>query len=122
MRHPFSVFRGVSVTTMEEIGAQLSMGCYSVLSHRTVTEKSAGRTPLQTIREWSQKFGGTYAKRMRSKRHRLGGRWHLYEVILTINGKLQYLWRAVDQDGDALDILVQPRWNKKAAKKFFRKR
>src|SRR5260370_26960360 len=75
----------------------------------------------ETIREWSQKFGGTYAKRMRSKRHRLGDRWHLDEVFLTINGKLQYLWRAVDQDGDVLDILVQPRRNKKAAKKFFRK-
>src|SRR5437867_10747810 len=75
----------------------------------------------ETIREWSQKFGGTYAKRMRSKRHRLGDRWHLDEVFLTINGKLQYLWRAVDQDGEVLDILVQARRNKKAAKKFFRK-
>src|SRR5437867_12004183 len=75
----------------------------------------------ETIREWSQKFGGTYAKRTRSQRHHLGDRWHLDEVFLTINGKLQYLWRAVDQDGDVLDILVQPRRNKKAAKKFFRK-
>ena len=75
----------------------------------------------ETIREWSQKFGGTYAKRMRSKRHHLGDRWHLDEVFLTINGKLQYLWRAVDQDGDVLDILVQARRNKQAAKKFFRK-
>jgi putative transposase len=45
----------------------------------------------ETIREWSQKFGGTYAKRMRSTRHRLGDTWHLDEVFLTINGKLQYL-------------------------------
>ena len=58
---------------------------------------------------------------MRSNLHRLGDRWHLDEVFLTINGKLQYLWRAVDQDGDVLDILVQPRRNKQAAKKFFRK-
>ena len=55
------------------------------------------------------------------ERHRLGDRWHLDEVFLTINRKLQYLWRAVDQDGDVLDILVEPRRNKKAAKKFFRK-
>src|SRR5213594_1441405 len=58
---------------------------------------------------------------MRSNLHRLGDRWHLDEVFLTINGKLQYLWPAVDQDGDVLDILVQSRRNKRAAKKFFRK-
>ena len=94
------------------------------LSYRDVAEMMAERgvtVSYETIREWSQKFGGTYAKRMRSKRHPLGDRWHLDEVFLTINGKLQYLWRAVDQDGDVLDILVQPRRNKKAAKKFFRK-
>jgi putative transposase len=94
------------------------------LSYRDVAEMMAERgvtVSYETIREWSQKFGGPYAKRMRSKRHRLGDRWHLDEVFLTINGKLQYLWRAVDQEGDELDILVQPRRNKKAAKKFFRK-
>jgi putative transposase len=56
-----------------------------------------------------------------SRRGRLGDRWHLDEVFLRINGKLQYLWRAVDQDGEVLDILVQSRRNKRAAKKFFRK-
>jgi putative transposase len=54
-------------------------------------------------------------------RGRLGDRWHLDEVFLKIQGKLQYLWRAVDQDGEVLDILVQSRRNKRAAKKFFRK-
>jgi putative transposase len=48
-------------------------------------------------------------------------RWHLDEVFLKINGRVQYLWRAVDQDGDVLDILVQSRRDKKAAKKFFRR-
>src|ERR1700719_1883939 len=52
---------------------------------------------------------------------RPGDRWHLDEVYLSIIGKLQYLWRAVDQDGEVLDILVQPRRNRRAAKKFFRK-
>jgi hypothetical protein len=52
---------------------------------------------------------------------RLGDRWHLDEVFLKINGRLHYLWRAVDQDGDVLDIMVQSRRDKKAAKKFFRK-
>src|SRR5260370_22891879 len=71
--------------------------------------------------EWFLKFGGTYTKRIRSRRGRLGDRWHLDEVFLRINGKLQYLWRAVDQDGEVLDILVQPRRNKEDAKKFLRK-
>jgi hypothetical protein len=75
----------------------------------------------ETIRDWSQKFGGTYAKRLRSQARRPGDRWHLDEVYLSINGKLQYLWRAVDQDGEVLDILVQPRRDRRAAKKFFRK-
>jgi putative transposase len=75
----------------------------------------------ESVREWCLKFGGAYTKRIRSCRGRLGDRWHLDEVFLRINGKLQYLWRAVDQEGEVLDILVQPRRNKKAAKEFLRK-
>jgi putative transposase len=66
-------------------------------------------------------IGAAYAKRIRAHGPRPGDRWHLDEVFLKIQGKLQYLWRAVDQDGDVLDILVQSRRNKRAAKKFFRK-
>jgi putative transposase len=94
------------------------------LSYRDVEEIMAKRGVIvtcETIRDWCQKFGGTYAKRLRSRAARLGDRWHLDEVYLSINGEWQYLWRAVDQDGDVLDILVQPRRNKHAAKKFFRK-
>ena len=75
----------------------------------------------ETIREWCQKFRHPYAKRLRARRGRLGDRWHLDEVFLRINGRLQYLWRAVDQDGEVLDILVQPRRSKQTAKEFFRK-
>ena len=75
----------------------------------------------ETIRDWTLKFGGTYAKRIRSKAGRPGDHWFMDEVYLSINGKFHYLWRAVDQDGEVLDILVQPRRNKQAAKKFFRK-
>jgi putative transposase len=94
------------------------------LSYRDVEEIMAERgvvVTYETIRVWSQTFGGTYAKRLRSRAARPGDRWHLDEVYLSINGKLQYLWRAVDQDGEVLDILVQPRRNRRAAKKFFRK-
>ena len=94
------------------------------LSFRDVEEMMAERgvvVSYETIREWCQKFGQSYAKRLGARRGRLGDRWHLDEVFLKIQGKLQYLWRAVDQDGDVLDILVQSRRNKRAAKKFFRK-
>src|ERR1700687_1181883 len=94
------------------------------LSYRDVEEMMAERgivVTYETIRDWSQKFGGTHAKRLRSRTPRPGDRWDLDEVYLSINGKLQYLWRAVDQDGEVLDILVQPRRNRQAAKKFFRK-
>jgi putative transposase len=94
------------------------------LSYRDVEEMMAERgvaVTYETIRDWSQNFGGTYAKRLRSRSSRPGDRWHLDEVYLSINGKLQYLWRAVDQDGEVLDILVQSRRNRRAAKKFFRK-
>jgi putative transposase len=75
----------------------------------------------ETVREWCFTFGQTYANGLRRRSYRPGDMWHLDEVFLKINGRLHYLWRAVDQDGDVLDILVQSRRNKKSAKKFFRK-
>ncbi len=66
-------------------------------------------------------FGQTYANQLRRRRARSGDTWFLDEVFLKIGGKTQYVWRAVDQDGNVLDILVQSRRNKAAAKKFFRK-
>ena len=70
----------------------------------------------ETVREWCLKFGQNYANDLRRRSPRPGDRWHLDEVFLKITGRIHYLWRAVDQDGDVLDIL-----DKKAAKKFFRK-
>ena len=75
----------------------------------------------EAIREWCLKFGQTYANDLRRRRPRPGDKWHLDEMFIKINGKDHYLWRAVDQDGNILDILVQSRWHKKAAKRFFRK-
>jgi putative transposase len=94
------------------------------LSFRDVEEMLAMRgvaLTYETVREWCLKFGQTYANGLRRKSPRPGDRRHLDEVFLKINGRLHYLWRAVDQDGDVLDILVQSRRNRKAAKKFFRK-
>jgi putative transposase len=75
----------------------------------------------EAIRQWCLKFGQDYANRLRRRRPQPGDKWHLDEVCLTINGRRHYLWQAVDQDNNVLDILVQSRRNKKAAKKFFRK-
>jgi putative transposase len=75
----------------------------------------------ETVRQWCLKFGQTYANELRRRRPPCGDKWHLDEVFLTINGKRSYLWRAVDQHGNVLDILVQSRRNKKAAKRFFHK-
>src|SRR5438876_4102460 len=94
------------------------------LSFRDVEEMLAMRgvtLTYETVREWCHKFGQTYANGLRHKSPRPGDRWHLDEVFLKINGRLHYLWRAVDQDGDVLDIMVQSRRDKKAAKKFFRR-
>jgi putative transposase len=94
------------------------------LSFRDVEEILAMRgvsLNYETVREWCLKFGQPYANGLRHRSPRPGDRWHLDEVFLKINGRLHYLWRAVDQDGDVLDILVQSRRDKKAAKKFFRK-
>ncbi len=75
----------------------------------------------ETIRQWCRTFGRAYARRLRQRRGRLGDTWHLDEVFVAINGRQQYLWRAVDEDGDVLDILVQSRRNRRAAIRFFRK-
>jgi putative transposase len=75
----------------------------------------------EAIRKWCRKFGQQYANQLRRRRPRPGDKWHLDEVFLTINGQHHYLWRAVDQDGHVLDILVQRRRDKIAAKTFFRK-
>jgi len=67
------------------------------LSYRDVEEIMAKRgvaVTYETVRDWPQKFGGAYAKRLRSRATRPGDRWHLDEVYLSMNGKLLYLWRA----------------------------
>ena len=75
----------------------------------------------ETIRRWCAKFGQAYANQLRRRRPRPGDKWHLDEVFVGINGRLCYLWRAVDQHGNVLDVLVQSRRNAVAAQRFFGK-
>src|SRR5882757_5776799 len=73
----------------------------------------------ESVRNWCHKFGAEYARRLHRRGPRPGDRWHLDEVFVRINGVLHYLWRAVDQNGVVLDILVQGRRDGEAAKRFF---
>jgi putative transposase len=94
------------------------------LSFRDVEELMLERgvvVSYETIRRWCAKFGQDYANRLRRRRARPGDKWHLDEVFVRIDGELSYLWRAVDQHGTVLDVLVQSRRNANAAKRFFRK-
>jgi putative transposase len=75
----------------------------------------------ETVRQWCAKFGQAYANALRRRRPRPGDKWHLDEVYIKINGKTHYLWRAVDQHGVVLDILVTSRRDARAATRFFRK-
>ncbi|BDQ24008.1 IS6 family transposase (plasmid) [Rhodococcus qingshengii] len=94
------------------------------LSFREVEEMMLERgvvVSYETIRRWCAKFGQAYANQLCRRRSRPGDKWHLDEVFIKINGTLHYLWRAVDQHGNVLDVLVQSRRNGNAAKRFFRK-
>ena len=76
------------------------------LSYRDVKELMHERevnVTYETVHEWCLKFGHLYARRLRSRSPRPGDRWHLDEVFLKINGRLQYLWRAVDQDEEVTE-------------------
>ncbi len=94
------------------------------LSHRDIEDLLAERgvqVSYEAIRLWCRRFGPALAVGLRRHRRRAGGKWHLDEVQLKIKGKKHWLWRAVDQDGLVLDILVQERRNQEAAERFLRR-
>ena len=94
------------------------------LSFRDVEDLLAERgidVSYETVRRWSVTFCLSYAKNLRRSRPWPNSRWHLDEMFVSINGKRMYLWRAVDSEGEVLDILVQRRRDKRAALKLMRK-
>jgi putative transposase len=110
------------------------LGCFSFqplwlyfrfpLSFRDVEDLLSQRgidVSYETVRRWSVKFGLAYARKLRKSHPPADTRWHLDEVFVSINGKNMYLWRAVDCEGEVLDVLVQSRRNKRAALKLMRK-
>jgi transposase-like protein len=94
------------------------------LSFREVEELMLQRgvvVSYETVRRWCARFGQTYANGLRRRRPRPGDKWHLDEVFIKVNGEQRYLWRAVDADGNVLDVLVQNRRDTAAARRFFRR-
>ena len=94
------------------------------MSFRDVEDLLAERgiiVSYETIRQGCGTFGPDYARQLTRRQGRLGETWFLDEVFVTINGECQSLWRAVDQDGDLIDILVHPRRDARAARRFFRR-
>jgi len=94
------------------------------LSLRDVEDLLAERGVIvsyETIRQWCNVFGPQFAQRIKARLGNRGDRWFLDEMVVSIGGERRYLWRAIDQDGDVLDILVQAQKDTRAAKRFFRK-
>ena len=88
------------------------------LSFRDVEELMAQRSVIvsyETVRAWAEKFGRAFAKRLRYRAGSASDQWYLDEVFVRMNGKQHILWRAVDQDGEVLDILVQSRRNRNSS-------
>ncbi len=92
------------------------------LSHRDIEDLLAERgitVSYESIRLWCNKFGPKYARRLKKKYQGYGDTFSIDEVFVKIDGEQHYLWRAVDQDGDIVDVFLQRRRDGKAAKRFF---
>ena len=94
------------------------------LSHRDIEDLLAQRgieVSRESIRLWCNRFGPAYARRLRRAHRGYGDTFFIDEVFVKIEGKMPYLWRDVDQDGEVVDVFVQARRDSKAAKRFFRR-
>jgi len=94
------------------------------LSHRDIEDLLAERgitVSHESIRLWCIKFGATYSRRLKRQHQGYGDTFYVDEVFVKINGKLNYLWRAVDQDGEVVDVFLQARRDGAAAKRFFKR-
>jgi len=94
------------------------------LSHRDIEDLMAERgieVSYESIRLWCNKFGPQYVKRLKRRHLGFGDTFYIDEVFVKIQGKQQYLWRAVDQDGEVVDVYLQTRRDRAAAKRFFKR-
>ena len=113
--------REVHVPFYERLGVQFPRPthrfCLSFRDAEDLLTQRGVTVTYETIRQWCQRFGPVYARRLRGRQ---GDTWYLDELFVRMQGRTQYLWRAVDEDGDVIDILVQSRRNRRAAVRFFR--
>src|SRR5580693_9482944 len=103
---------------------QHAIWLYLTLRYRDVEELLAERgldISYETVRRWVLKFGPAIARRLRRRRPRPSNRWHLDEMVVRIAGERLYLWRAVDDEGEVLDMQVQRRRDTRAAQPLMRK-
>ncbi|WP_037461238.1 IS6 family transposase [Skermanella stibiiresistens] len=94
------------------------------LSYRDVEDLLAERgldVSYETVRRWVLKFGPAIARYLRQLRAKPSPRWHLDEMVVRVSGRRMYLWRAVDDEGEVLEVLIQRRRNRVAARKLIRK-
>jgi putative transposase len=108
----------------EVIGHALWLYFRFPLSLRMVEEMLAARGILvshETVRQWALKFGQGFANQIRRRLPQAGDKWYLDEVVITIAGTRHWLWRVADQHGRVLDVLVQSRRDKRAAKRLLRR-
>ena len=94
------------------------------LSHRDIEDLLAVRgivVSYESVRLWCNKFGPRYSRRLKRRHQGFGDTFFIDEVFVKINGIQHYLWRAVDQDGEVVDVLLQSRRDGKAAKRFFKR-
>ena len=114
---PSSIYRGHRFPA-EVIADAVWLYYRFPLSLRMVEDLLAARGIIvshETVRRWAEKFGREFANRVRRRAPQFGDKWHLDEVVVTINGAKHWLWRAVDQNGFVLDALVQSRRDRTAA-------
>ena len=94
------------------------------LSHRDIEDLLAERgntVSYESIRLWCIKFGQRYARRLKRRHQGYGDTFYIDEIFVKINGKQHYLWRAVDQDGEVVDVFLQAHRDGKAARRFFKR-
>jgi putative transposase len=119
---PNSLYRGHRFPT-EVIANAVWLYFRFPLSLRMVEDLLAARGIVvshEIVRRWAERFGRDFANKIRRRASRFGDKWHLDEVVISINDKKHWLWCAIDQDGFVLDALVQSRRDKSAAERLLR--
>ena len=123
MPDPASLYRGHRFPA-EVIAHAVRLYLRFALSYRDVEERLSERgivVSYETVRAWVAKFGEQYAEALRRRGRRPGRTWHLDEAATRVGGRLHWLWRAVDEHGQTLDVLLQARRDTAAAERFFRR-